>query len=68
MKLDQRLNLAIMIGICLPPVIALIVWLVTIDSRATAAQNDLNGVREILVDVHDRVIKIEEYMKYRGNK
>lgn len=55
-----------MIGICLPPVVALVVWLVSIDAKASSAHEAVTNIRELLLDVRERVIRIEEHQK-RGN-
>lgn len=47
----------------LPFVIAGIVWLTTIDNKASAANEELKGVRSLVLEVRERVIRIEEFQK-----
>ncbi len=43
----------------IPFLIGGIMWLTTIDGKASAAQDDMKGVKTLLLDVRERVIRIE---------
>jgi archaellum component FlaC len=47
----------------IPCIVVAIVWLTSIDSKATTAKEQLDGVREMLSDVRERIIRIEEKIK-----
>ena len=47
----------------LPILVGGIIWLTTIDSKAAAAQEQIKGVVGLLMDVRERVIRIEERQK-----
>lgn len=62
--MDRRINFAMMIGICLPPLIAVIVWLVTIDNKASAAQEEMRGIRPLILEIKVSIAKIEQSLKF----
>lgn len=68
MKLDQRINLAVAFGICLPPIIGLVVWLVMVDNKASASQEEIRGLRPLILEVRESVIRIEEKIKHLKEK
>lgn len=58
------INLFAVLG-AVPIIVGFIVWLTTIDAKASAAQEDLRGVRALLLDVRERIIHIEDDLKHR---
>lgn len=49
----------------LPVFVGFCIWLGSIDSKASAAQEDLKGARALLLDVRERIIRIEDELKHR---
>lgn len=62
-----RVQLFAVIG-ALPFLIGGIIWLTTIDAKASTAEEKIKGVLELLIDVRERVIRIEEAQKQRGKQ
>ena len=46
--------------VALPFMVGGILWMASVDSKASSAKDDISGIKEILKDVHDRVIRIED--------
>jgi hypothetical protein len=47
----------------LPVVVGGIIWLTTIDSKASAAQEELRGLKILVIETRDTVIRIEQQLK-----
>lgn len=64
------------IATAFPTLVGGILWLSNIDAKATTAKEDLDrartemvGVKEMIIDVRERSIRIEEQLKFlRGKK
>lgn len=64
MNIDHRAKVSLYAALsALPFLIGGIMWLTTVDNKATAAQNELNILKQLLLDVRERVIRIEEQVK-----
>lgn len=63
-QIDEKTNVRLWGVLAALPVLAGgMVWLTTIDSKASEAKDELKGMREMLIDVRERVIRIEEHQK-----
>lgn len=47
----------------LPFVIAAIFWMASVDSKATTANDETSRIKDLVIDVRERTIRIEEYLK-----
>lgn len=57
------------VAVTVPFLIGGILWLSSIDSRASSAQDELKGLRPMIMDIRERTVRIEEQLKnQRGNK
>lgn len=50
----------------LPFITGAIIWLSTIDSKASAAQDEIKYMRVVVQDIRDTLIRIEERIKKQG--
>lgn len=67
-SIDEKTKVGLFAVLCsLPFLVGFIMWLTTIDSKASAAQERISGVIELLRDVRERVIRIEETQKRLTN-
>jgi len=51
------------IAFTLPLLVGMIMWLTTINEKASAAQNEIKGMRELVSDIRERVIRIEQWQR-----
>ena len=64
MEIDSRTTIPIFAALGgLPFVIGGILWLTSIDSRASEANKKAFEMSTTVRDIHERVIRIEEHMK-----
>lgn len=47
----------------IPFLIGAIAWMTSVDSKATEAREQLKGVQEVLMEVRDRMVRIEEHQR-----
>lgn len=60
MKLDERSTIPIYaIAMSLPFVVAFVMWLASVDAKASLVQE----LKPMVIDILQRVIKIEEHMR-----
>lgn len=52
-----------------PLLVGGVLWLGNIDAKATAASLEVRTIRELVLDIRDRIARIEEHLtiKKRGN-
>lgn len=50
-------------GVCVPLIVGGVIWLATIDSKASAAQEEMKGLKGLMIDVRERVIRLETTIK-----
>jgi hypothetical protein len=63
---NEKTRIPLFATLCaLPFLVGAVIWLTTIDSKASAAQEQIRGLRELLLDVRERVIRIEEQQKQK---
>ncbi len=66
MIIDERTRISLFaVAVAIPFLIGGIIWLTTIETKASAAQNDLRDLRPVVEEIRDRVIRIEEQLKRR---
>lgn len=64
MVIDDKAKISLFAVLAATPVVVGgIIWLTNIDNRAAAAQVEARGLRELVIDVRERLIRIEERMK-----
>lgn len=62
--LDEKSKIPLFAVICaLPFIVGVVIWLANLDAKATAAIIESKSLKEIVLDIHDRVIRIEEHLK-----
>jgi hypothetical protein len=62
--IDEKTNVPLFaVAAALPFLIGGLLWLTSIDAKATFARDQITGVIEMLRDVRERVIRIEEHQK-----
>lgn len=49
--------------VALPTLVGAIVWLTSVDSKASASQQQLEELRPIVAQINERTIRIEEQLK-----
>lgn len=66
MEINDRtkINLFAVIA-AVPFIVGAILWAASVDSKASAAQEELRGLRQIVMDVRDHVIRIEEHVNLK---
>lgn len=52
--------------VSLPFLVAVVIWLSGVASDAREAKEDVNNIRALVIDTHDKVILIEQQLKTRG--
>lgn len=63
MRLDERTSIPLFaVMATIPFIVAFIGWMASVSSDATEAKAQVTGVREMLMDVRERVIRIEEHV------
>lgn len=66
-SIDDKTSVPLITVLCsLPFLVAAIMWLSSVDQKASAANaklDELSNVKEMLQDVRERVIRIEEHQK-----
>ncbi len=66
MHIDDRTKVSMYVVLsCIPFLVGGVIWLTTIDTKASAAQDELVSVKALLLDVRERVIRIEAQGKHR---
>ncbi len=64
MRIDQRTHVPLFAVLsAIPFVVGGMFWLTNIDSKASAAQEDLKSLRPLVQEIHDHVLRIEEFLK-----
>lgn len=71
MQIDEKTNIPLFaVVVSLPFLVGAILWLSSVDSKATEAkdklsnvQDLLSGVQDKLTDIRERVIRIEDQVK-----
>ena len=67
MSIDQKTHIPLFTALsAIPFIVGGMFWLTTIDNKAAAAQEELKSLRPIVEDIHDRTIRIEEYLKRKN--
>lgn len=69
MVIDEKSRVSLFAVLsAIPFIVGGMIWLTTIDAKATTSQAELKGVREMLQDVRERVIRIEVQVKEKEPK
>lgn len=64
--LDEKTKISLYAVVCcLPFLIGGILWLASIDAKATLASIDSIEVRKLVYEIHNDVIKIKEHLKIK---
>ena len=64
--IDEKTKISLFaVAVAIPFLVGGIIWLTTIETKASAAQNDLRDLRPVVEEIRDRVIRIEEQLKRR---
>jgi hypothetical protein len=69
MNIDERSKISFFAVICaLPFIIGAILWLASIDAKASQASEETKSLKTLILDVRERVIRIESALeqKHRG--
>lgn len=51
------------IGVSVPSLVGAVMWATTVAMTAAEAKSDVNGLRPILRDIDDRLIRLEVHIK-----
>lgn len=66
MQLDERTKIPLFAVLsALPFVVGGILWLSSIDAKASNSQDEVREMKKILIETHESVIRIEEYLKHK---
>lgn len=69
-SIDDKTKIPLFAVICsLPFLVGAIVWLTAIAAKADSAQEEIQGLKSLVLDIRERVIRIEsgiEYQKSHG--
>lgn len=73
-RIDDKTDIPMFaVLLALPTIVGGVVWLTSIDAKASASQDELQGVRKELVEIkslmlesRDRLIRLEEHNKTKG--
>ena len=69
MHIDEKTKVPLFAVLASVPIIfGGILWLTSIDSKASGAQEELKGVKDMLRDVRERTIRIEQKLTDKGDK
>jgi hypothetical protein len=64
--IDEKTNIPLFaVIIAVPFLVGAVLWLASVDSKASDAKEQINGIKEMLIDTHDRIIRIEEKVNHR---
>lgn len=64
MDITDKTKISFFAVLCSVPIlVGGILWLANIDAKATAASIEAKSMREMVLDIHDRIIRIEEHLK-----
>jgi hypothetical protein len=68
MRIDEKTHVPLFAVVAsVPFIFGAIFWLTTIDLKASASQEDLKNLRPLVQDIHDRVIRIDEFLRKNKN-
>lgn len=64
MTIDDKTKISLYaVMVSLPAIVGAIIWLTTVDNKASAAQDQLKDLTPLIIDVRERVIRIEALQK-----
>lgn len=67
-SLDEKTKISLWgVACALPFLVGAILWLVSVDSKASAAAEEVKNLRPIIMDIFVRVVRIEEQTKLKGD-
>ena len=66
MNIDEKTKISLFAALAsIPFLVGGIIWLSSIEQKASAAQNDMRDLKPVIEEIRDRVIRIEEQLKTR---
>ncbi len=65
-EIDDKTKISLYAAVALLPfLIGFILWLSSIEAKASAAQDELRDLKPLISDIRERTIRIEETIKRR---
>ena len=63
-NINDKTNVPLFAVICAVPFfLGGVLWLATIDAKATQARDDLTGIKPLTIDIRERQIKLEQMVQ-----
>lgn len=62
--IDDKTRISLFAVICsLPFLVGGIIWLTSIDAKATQARDDIQGLKPLTIDIRERQIRLEQMIQ-----